>query len=44
MFGATRKECGNYLELSIDAAKKEAREYLAVLSSKHNDFKYPQPN
>jgi S-ribosylhomocysteine lyase len=44
MFGATRKECGNYLELSIDAAKKEAREYLAVLSSKDNDFKYPQPN
>ena len=38
MFGATRKECGNYLELSIDAAKNEAREYLAVFSSKHNDF------
>ena len=43
MFGATRKECGNYRELSLDAAKKEAREYLAVLETKENDFKYPQP-
>ena len=43
MFGATRKECGNYRELSLDAAKKEAREYLAVLEAKDNDFKYPQP-
>ena len=43
MFGATRKECGNYRELSLDAAKKEAREYLAVLEAKDNDFNYPQP-
>lgn len=41
MFGATRKECGNYRELSLDAAKREAREYLSVLESKENDFKYP---
>ncbi len=41
MFGAERKECGNYRELSLDAAKREAREYLAVLDSKKNDFKYP---
>lgn len=41
MFGASRKECGNYRELSLDAAKKEAREYLEVLRSKDNDFKYP---
>lgn len=41
MFGATRKECGNYRELSLDAAKQEAREYLEVLRSKDNDFKYP---
>ena len=40
MFGASRKECGNYRELSLDAAKKEAREYLEVLRSKDNDFKY----
>lgn len=41
MFGATRKECGNYRELSLEAAKKEAREYLAVLRTKNNDFVYP---
>jgi S-ribosylhomocysteine lyase len=41
MFGAERKECGNYRELSLEAAKVEARAYLAVLNSKTNDFKYP---
>ena len=41
MFGATRKECGNYRELSLDSAKREARAYLAVLNGKDNDFKYP---
>ena len=41
MFGASRKECGNYLELSLDAAKKEAAEYLSVLNSKNNNFVYP---
>jgi S-ribosylhomocysteine lyase len=41
MFGAARKECGNYRELSLDSAKREAREYLAVLEGKENDFKYP---
>ena len=41
MFGAERKECGNYRELSLEAAKKEAKTYLAVLNSKTNDFKYP---
>ena len=44
MFGATRKECGNYRELSIDAAKIEAQRYLAVLRSNENDFVYPQGN
>ena len=41
MFGATRKECGNFLELSLDAAKKEAKSYLSVLESTSVDFKYP---
>ena len=41
MFGATRKECGNYLELSIDAAKAEAQRYLEVLEHGENDFIYP---
>ena len=34
MFGATRKECGNYRELSLDAAKKECARYRAVLEDK----------
>lgn len=42
MFGATRKECGNYRELDINAARKEAARYLAVLSGKKNDFVYPE--
>ena len=42
MFGATRKECGNYRELDINAARREASRYLAVLRSKKNDFVYPK--
>lgn len=42
MFGATRKECGNYRELSLEAAKVEARKYLDALKSKTHDFKYPK--
>lgn len=41
MFGATRVECGNYQNLSLDAAKKEAASYLAVLNSRDWDFTYP---
>ena len=40
MFGATRKECGNYLELDLGAAKAEAKAYLAVLEGKEITFKY----
>ena len=40
MFGATRKECGNYRELSLDAAKIEAQRYLAILNSKPQTFEY----
>ena len=40
VFGKSRVECGNYLELDINAAKKEAARYLAVLNSKEHDFKY----
>ncbi len=39
--GASRKECGNYLELELEAAKTECRRYLDILQSKENDFKYP---
>ena len=40
MFGATRKECGNYKNLDLAAAKVECERYLAVLNSKENDFTY----
>ena len=42
MFGASRKECGNYRELSLNAAKAEAARYLSVLDSNEQTFSYPQ--
>ncbi len=42
MFGNTRKECGNYRELSLDAAKLEAEAYLQALNEKPQSFCYPQ--
>lgn len=41
MYGQSRVECGNYQNLSLDAAKKEAAAYLAVLTSRDWDFTYP---
>ena len=40
MFGASRVECGNYLELSLDAAKVEAKRYLDILNSREQKFAY----
>ena len=40
MFGAVRRECGNYKNLSLEAAKVECERYLNVLRSKENDFQY----
>ena len=40
MFGAVRRECGNYKNLSLDAAKREAKRYLEVLSEGEWDFTY----
>ena len=40
MFGASRGECGNYLELSLDAAKAEALRYLNALNSREQTFEY----
>ena len=40
MFGATRKECGNYRELSLDASKIEAKRYLDALNSRPQTFEY----
>lgn len=41
MFGATRKECGNYRELDLALAKKEAAAYLSELRLREHDFIYP---
>ena len=40
MFGAVKKECGNYKNLDLDRAKEECQRYLAVLLGKTNDFEY----
>ena len=40
VFGASRKECGNYKNLDLADAKRECGRYLAVLESKENDFRY----
>lgn len=40
MFGAVRRECGNYKNLSLDAAKRECKRYLDILNGKEWDFKY----
>ncbi len=40
VFGACRRECGNYRGLRLSAAKAEASRYLSVLKSKKNTFKY----
>ena len=40
MFGATREECGNYKNLSLESAVAECKRYLKALEGKTNDFKY----
>lgn len=40
MFGAERKECGNYRNLDLSSAKRECERYLNILESKENDFLY----
>ncbi len=40
MPGAKREECGNYENLSLDAAKLECERYLKALLSRAQDFKY----
>ena len=42
VFGASRKECGNYLCLDLASAKAECKRYLDVLKSSENSFIYPQ--
>lgn len=40
VFGASRRECGNYRGLRLSSAKEEAKRYLSVLKSRKNTFKY----
>lgn len=40
MFGAVRRECGNYRNLDISAAKAECARYLKALNASEIDFKY----
>ena len=44
MFGDTRKECGNYKDLSLESAKLECSRYLEALMEREQagkaDFKY----
>ncbi|HHU06669.1 MAG TPA: S-ribosylhomocysteine lyase [Clostridiales bacterium] len=40
VFGAGRKECGNYQNLDLAAAQKEAERFLECLSGRDIDFKY----
>ena len=40
MFGAVRRECGNYKNLDLATAKAECKRYLDILLSKENDFEY----
>ena len=40
MFGAVRRECGNYKNLDLATAKKECNRYLEILNGKENDFSY----
>ena len=40
MYGQSRIECGNFENLSLEAARVECERYLNVLRSKENDFQY----
>ena len=39
VFGNTRKECGNYLDLDLEKAKEECRRYLKALEAEQT-FEY----
>lgn len=40
VFGNTRKECGNYLDLDLAKAKEECARYLKVLNENEQTFEY----
>ena len=41
IFGKVRKECGNYQNLDLTAAKEECRAYLEALRANPKRFDYP---
>ena len=41
MFGQSEEECGNYRELSVEAARELCRGYLAALENAPDTFEYP---
>ena len=41
MFGAERRECGNYKNLSLDAAKTECKRFLEAISKNEQTLRYP---
>lgn len=42
MPGGSRQECGNYRNLSVEAAKTECARYLATLREREQTLRYPQ--
>lgn len=42
IFGKSRTECGNYLELDMESARREAGRYLEVLEACEWSFEYPK--
>lgn len=42
VYGASAKECGNYKELDINAAKRECAAYLEILNQHKGDFSYAE--
>ncbi len=43
VFGASRKECGNYRSLDLEKAREECRRYLDVVRDwTENDLEYPR--
>lgn len=42
VFGASARECGNYINLNLDSAQAEARRYLAELDARPVTFTYEE--
>lgn len=42
MYGAERRECGNYKNLDLNAAKAECKSYLEALKERGENFEYPK--